>query len=63
MHNSGIETEASENDATLKDLVNKIAKEYCEKLIEDIRKEGINDKVNEGIRMIHHLVQIDGKIG
>ena len=50
-------------DHTLKDLVNKIAKEYREKLIEDIRNEGINDKVNEGIRMIHHLVQIDGKIG
>lgn len=35
-----------------------ITNKYCEELLNEIGQNGLSDKANEGIRMIHHLVQI-----
>lgn len=45
-------------EKNLKENINTIITKYSEELIQEIEKEGLSDKVNEGIRIVHHLVQI-----
>jgi len=39
-----------------------ILNEYCDSLITEIKDNGPSDKVNEGIRMLHHLIKIKDEV-